>query len=336
MGKGKNVLVYDVAAEHGGAASVLQYYYEKHKADVDNSYTYLLSTFHLEPVGNVSVINAPEVKKSWFHRILFDWHGAKKVVDLSLFDEVLSLQNTCLPAFAGRQVVYVHNALPFANVRFGLREDALMWVYQNIIGRVIKRSVRKADEVIVQTEWMRRAVSDGNEAIAEKTRVEFPNISIPEGVRFSPGDQVYFFYPANSAKFKNHQVLFKAMALAKRQLKTKITLVLTLNGNENGNIAQLKSFAESRSIDVRWLGPMPRDQVFSWYGKSALVFPSYVETVGLPIYEAASVGSPLVLADKQYAREMSRDCEDVIYFKSDDAEELASALVDLAKTWKCR
>lgn len=44
-----NILVYDVAAESGGAAVVLERFYNKHKSDKNNHYYYLLSTLYSLP-----------------------------------------------------------------------------------------------------------------------------------------------------------------------------------------------------------------------------------------------------------------------------------------------
>ena len=51
-----NILVYDIAAEEGGAVSVLKAFYEQHKEDKQNRYVYLLSTYHLEETDNITVI----------------------------------------------------------------------------------------------------------------------------------------------------------------------------------------------------------------------------------------------------------------------------------------
>lgn len=41
-------LVYDVAADSGGAATVLQSFYEEFCRDRANQYVFVLSVFHLE------------------------------------------------------------------------------------------------------------------------------------------------------------------------------------------------------------------------------------------------------------------------------------------------
>ncbi|HOA81141.1 MAG TPA: glycosyltransferase, partial [Defluviitaleaceae bacterium] len=73
-------------------------------------------------------------------------------------DKVLSLQNTIIPKVKkAKQEVYIHQSLPFVEYKFRFKENTGLWIYQNIIGRMIIRSIKKADHVIVQTEWMKKA-----------------------------------------------------------------------------------------------------------------------------------------------------------------------------------
>ena len=63
------ILVYDVAAENGGAVTVLNWFYGIHKEDKENQYVYLLGKHTLENTDNITVINVPEVKKTWTIRL---------------------------------------------------------------------------------------------------------------------------------------------------------------------------------------------------------------------------------------------------------------------------
>lgn len=314
-----NVLVYDVAAESGGATSILKYFYEQHKQDRQNQYIYLLSTFSLEPAENITVINVPEVKKGWGSRLLFDWFGVKKYLKRHKIDEVLSLQNISIPGFRGKQTVYVHNALPFAEYRYSLKESKLMWIYQNVIGKLMVSSVKTADRVIVQTQWMKDAIAKAAPKAADKICVQFPKVDIPGGLHYTRQTPCTFFYPANSAPFKNHRLILQACRLLKESGVTDYTVEFTLTGDETPAISALKEQAQREDLPIRWLGVLPRQQVFETYQRSVLVFPSYIETVGLPVFEAKSLGAPLLLADCAYTQNVAGDYDDAHFFPYDDA-----------------
>ena len=68
---------------------------------------------------------------------------------------------------------------------------------------------------------------------------------------------------------------------------------------------------------------MPRTQLFEQYASSVLVFPSYIETIGLPLLEARSVGAPILAADCLYARDGVGDYERVKFFETFDSEALS-------------
>lgn len=314
-----NILVYDVAAEAGGATSILKHFYELHKQDAANHYFYLLSTFHLEDAENITVINVPHVKNGWTGRLLFDWFGVKKYLKQHRIDQVLSLQNIAIPGFRGQQTVYIHNALPFAEYRYSLRESRVMWIYQNVIGRMMLYSVRSADFVIVQTQWMKDAIVKRIPKAEGKIQVQFPKVDIPQGLAYVRQKTCVFFYPANSSPFKNHSLILQACSLLKQEGITDYSVEFTLTGNETTAISELKAKAQEEGLPIHWLGILPRECVFDKYQHSVLVFPSYIETVGLPIYEAGSVGAPLLLADCAYARNVAGDYDSAYFFPYDDA-----------------
>lgn len=323
-----NILVYDVAAESGGATSILKHFYEKHKQDRENHYFYMLSTFQLEATENITVINVPRVKNGWGSRLLFDCFGVKKYLKQYRIDRVLSLQNIAIPGFRGHQTVYIHNALPFAEYRYSLQESKIMWVYQNVIGRMMLSSVRTADEVIVQTQWMKDAIAKRIPKAEGKIQVQFPEVDVPNGLTYERQGKCVFFYPANSAPFKNHALILQACRLLKAEGIRDYSVEFTLTGEETPALSELKACAQREELPFCWLGVLSRQQVFDKYQRSILVFPSYIETVGLPIYEARCVGSPLLLADCAYANNIAGDYADAHFFPYNDAVALKEQMAE--------
>lgn len=318
-----NILVYDIAAENGGAITILNWFYNMHKKDIQNKYIYLLGKYTVNNTSNITVINVPQVKKSWIHRLIFDYVRARKYLKKYHIDKVISLQNTDIPFANISQTVYVHNALPFSDFRFKFKEDKKLWIYQNLIGRRIKKSIKRADLTIVQTEWMKRSILDNVHRIKGNIEVLFPQIKLFQGIHYQGGDECIFFYPANSSKFKNHNVIFQAAKILKQRGIEEYKCIFTLHGNETEEIKRIQREAEDLNINFKWIGEIDRDEMASWYSKSILLFPSYIETIGLPIYEAKSVGAPLLLADCKYAREVVGVYGQVNFFKYNDSEKLA-------------
>lgn len=321
-----NIMVYDVAASSGGAVSILENYYTEHKQDKKNHYYYILSVVNLPDADNITVINVPQIKKNWFRRLIFDCFSVNKLIEKYNIDEVLSLQNTIIPFFNGRQVVYVHNALPFSQHRFSLMEDKVLWIYQNIIGEIIIRSVKRADQIIVQTDWMKEAVERITKS-NKKIKVEFPSVYIPDNCVYDEREnRNYFFYPANCSSFKNHKVIFEACHLLHEEGIDNYSVIFTLNGDETDKIQKIRDDFEMISSNIVWKGYMSKEEVFEMYSKSVLIFCSYIETVGLPIYEAMKVGSPILIADTDYSKNIATKYNLISYFPVNDAKTLKNLM----------
>lgn len=321
-----NIAVIDVAAQDGGGATILEYFYSRHKTDMNNSYYYFLSTYELENTSNITVLKFPHIKEGWHKRVQFDIFEINAYLKKYNIQKVLSLQNIVLPSFSGPQEVYIHNAIPFTEHKFSFRENKYLWVYQNLIGTLIKMSIRKASHVIVQTEWMKEAVCNTDKNAYKKVEVSFPELIFPTGYKYEKQRSTVFFYPASGVLFKNHRVIVQACEILKKEGVENFTVAFTLTGNENDEIKSLYNIALCNHLNIQWLGKIEREACFDMYQKSVLLFSSYLETIGLPICEAISVGSPLILSDCNYSRNVVSDYENVKYFKYDDPQALSEIM----------
>ena len=214
-----NIMVFDVPAEHGGALTILKQYYDKAVNDIENNWYFVISTPALIDTDNVKVLRYPWVKKSWFHRLYFDRFVAQKIAEQYQVDEVLSLQNLVVRGIKVKQTLYLHQPLPFAEKRYRITEDLKFWVYQNIISRMIFDSVRKADSIIVQTNWMKAACVQKIKVAPNKIKVIKPDVKIEIRRSYKHEDEndKLFFYPASASPYKNHIVIVEVTKLLKQQ-----------------------------------------------------------------------------------------------------------------------
>ena len=84
--------------------------------------------------------------KSWLHRLWFDKFFTSKIINKENPTEILSLQNTYIKNKKKlKQTIYVHQPLPFTPIKMSLFTDFKMWIYQNVIGKIIKRSINKSN-----------------------------------------------------------------------------------------------------------------------------------------------------------------------------------------------
>jgi glycosyltransferase involved in cell wall biosynthesis len=100
----------------------------------------------------------------------------------------------------------------------------------------------------------------------------------------------------------------------------------------NNRNAVLINFIKNLHVDehIKHEGKIPYERVLSFYKSCDLmVFPSYIETFGLPLIEAASFGMQILTADMNYAREVIGDYKGVKFLDHKDVKLWAENIINL-------
>ena len=99
-----------------------------------------------------------------------------------------------------------------------------------------------------------------------------------------------------------------------------------MSGKENGYAREMKS-RYGNLPQIHFAGLQPREKVFDYYARaSALLFPSLLETWGLPISEFKQTGKAMLLADLPYAHETLGTYEKALFFNPTAAHDLAEKM----------
>lgn len=317
-----NILVLDVAASVSGAVTVLKEYYKKALLDKANIYYFCVSVVPLKCNDNVIVLAFPWIKKSWFHRLYFDFFVLKTIILKYEINRVISLQNLIIPFCKIPQIVYLHQAIPFSKYRFSLWREPKLWVYQNVIGCMIFHSLKRADKIIVQTNCMKDTVIRILKIPQGKILVNKPIVTVPEGRRFNKNKFCNrFFYPATGFSYKNHITLYRAAMMLKQAGIKNFEIILTLA--EIDLPVECKALHKELGNIVKLVGVLKYEQVVEEYCKSVLVFPSYIETVGMPLIEAREVGAPIISVSEEFSHEILEGYNDVEYFTWNNYKDLS-------------
>lgn len=318
------IMVFDVPAESGGALTILNQYYQSAVIDSQNHYVFVVSCSHLENQDNIEVVTYPWIKRSWFHRLYFDLFVANKLVKWHRIDEVLSLQNITIPLVKVRQIVYLHQSLPFVSYRYALKENKKLWFYQNIMGMFIVMSIKKADQIIVQTEWMQKACLKKANINSNNILIKSPvqDIEVKKVYTDTMGTNKMFFYPAGANDYKNHRIILEAIHKIKLSGLDNYIVIFTLTGEENTYAKELYETSLKLGLNVDFIGKQSIEDVYEFYSKSILIFPSYIETVGLPLIEARKHNTPILASDCEFSHEVLEDYKNVDFFNPFESEEL--------------
>jgi len=292
--------------------------------------------FHEFSSPQLRVIEFPQVKKSWFRRIIFEYFTSSALSRELDADVWLSMHDISPRVFAKRQYVYCHNPSPF--YKAGLRDfllDKKFFLFTCFYRYLYRLNIKSNTAVIVQQGWMvsffKNLLGAKRVWVARPTQISLLNKSI-EAPQHIDARCVNFFYPAFARSFKNFEVVFRALQIISRSFPSylkRIKVQVTISGNENRYSRWLKrEFGSIVAID--WAGRMSREEVERHY-KSAdvVIFPSRLETWGLPITEAKNAGKPLLVADLPYAHETVGDYSSVCFFEANNAEFLAQLMIKI-------
>lgn len=283
----------------------------------------------------VRLISIPSAKKNWFKRLYWEWFGFKRISRELKPVLWLSLHDITPRVTAERQAVYCHNPSPF--YRISLREALLepkFLVFNLLYAQLYRIFVSKNYCLIVQQEWLR---AEFRRRMGKQLNVVVAHPSLQAAERFhSPvsGPACVFIYPALPRVFKNIETLCKATQILALRGVSGFEVRLTLDGSENPYARWLRRQFGATS-QTRFIGRQTKDEMIMRYREaSAIVFPSKLETWGLPITEGKAQRLPLLVADLPYARETVGTYDLVSFFSSESAEELADLMQSMiTQTW---
>lgn len=328
------VMIYDVHASESGALAILDDLYRQIRAYSDKSvkWIFIVSTPEYEETENIMIRRFPWVKKNWGYRYCFDVITTHRLLKEFRPDKIFSLQNKGVPFFHKEQIVYLHLPFILTDHIFNIRTDGKkLWLYQNVISKGIFRSLRKVNCTIVQTHWMKEALEKKAGVSKDKIIIQEPDISTNNIAKYvnTEASRRTFFYPATAFSYKNHMTLLRALKYAQDAGLNDYTLTLTIRPDENQLTTQLSTYARENNLHVTFGGRIPREKVFEMYANSVLLFPSYVESFGLPLLEARLTGTYIITSDCPFSREILEGYEKALFFDEMDYKTMGEHILSL-------
>lgn len=152
--------------------------------------------------------------------------------------------------------------------------------------------------------------------------IEFSTDCVPSSVEDTA--PIYdFFYPADSAPHKNHKTLFRAWNLLGKQ-NVKPTLAITLDNSDTDLIEKVRIMREE-GIQIVNLGRLNQREVVAAYRRSrALIFPSLIESFGMPLLEAKIQNIPILASELDYVHDV---CDPAYTFNAYDHVSISRAVL---------
>lgn len=328
------IVVSAVNFVEGGPLSILQdclAYAARHLSD-RYEVVALVHRKSLFDLPQLRFIEFPRAKQSWFLRLYHEYwlfrrlsQGLNPALWLSLHDMTPNVVAKC-------RAVYCHNPAPFHRLSL---QDAWLepgFALFNLFYRWIYRiNIHQNDFVIVQQAWLRqrfeRMFGLRNVVVAYP---EIPERAPSLSAAVEPSSNICrFVYPAFPRVFKNFEVICEASKKLQGRGIDTFEVLLTIDGSESRYARKIvERFKDIGPL--KFIGLQSRRKIFDLYRTAdCLIFPSKLETWGLPITEFKSWQRPILVAELEYARETVGDYFLARFFDPDDTDELAKGMLSV-------
>ena len=282
--------------------------------------------------GRVKRINISAPKKSWLVRLYYEYVVFMKISKILRPEIWFSLHDLTPNVIAKKRFVYCHNPSPFYRPTW---LDALLDPKFIIFNKVYKFfyrvNVNQNDAVIVQQNWMKNALASFVKAPIHVTHPKYV-YSNHEPIKLDNQGQALFVYPAFPRIFKNHSVIVRALKLMSSAERANLKIIFTMSGSENLYARWLK-FSCKNLPEIIFQGRLTYEETQNLYIRaSCLLFPSKLETWGLPLTEAKYFHKNIICADLPYARETVGSYSQVSYISAINPEDWAQAIRHFCKS----
>lgn len=321
------IVINATATRKGGGLSILNQFLDNIPLSNYKWLLFVSPNLNLkERASNIVIKEIPNVTN--FHkRLWWDYKGLKKYLKERNIECLakISLQNTgfktdknIIPEF-----IYFHQSIPFYKKKWNpfKSTERSLFFYKHTYPFFIKNLLHKKTNIIVQLDYIKKGFIEKFKHPEENVKVFSPSFIPPvsnNNLQLS-SSRINLFYPASDLFYKNHRVLYEALTQID-SLDNLYHLYLTIpqNLNKHNNITFLNSISYEKVCDY-------------YHSVDALLFPSYIETFGLPLLEAASIGLPIIASDLPYAREVLQGYEGVKFVPYNDPEAWGNEILKLEK-----
>lgn len=318
----KKIVISGINMTQGGLLSIYQDCLKYLGSDLYKRYEIialvhskkLFENLNLE--NKITFLEFPSSKKSWLKRCWYEYYYFKRLSQKLKPYLWLSLHDMTANVIAEKRAVYCHNATPFFKMKFNeIKYDKKIYLFSKFYKYLYRINLKKNNYVIVQQNW-----------IAEKFKNMFSikNIVVASPVTNSTSlrnvndiEKNSFFYPSIPRFYKNFEIICKVVEKLEKKGIKNFKVYLTLNENEGKYADEI--FEKYKHLkNIYFLGMISREKVFEYYSKvEYLIFPSKLETWGLPLSEFCEFNKMILSIDLDYAHETLRKYQKVSFFKNE-------------------
>jgi glycosyltransferase involved in cell wall biosynthesis len=302
------------------------------------TFVFLISSKKLIPFetsSHIEFIEFPVARSAYIVRLYYEYcyfyflsRKIKPDFWLSLHDTSPILHNTA-------QGVYFHNPTPFSKPE--LKELILqpkLFLFKILYTVIYRFNIHSNNYVIVQQNWIKTRVVENYGIKDDKVIVAIPKIDFTldtDSIFTDTNQELTFFYPAFPRLFKNFEIIAGAMKTLENEGIKNYRVLITINGRENLYSRYVK-FKFRKIKNIHFTGLLTREKTIETLNNSkCLLFPSKLETWGLPLSEAIFLKKDIIVSDLDYAKATVGNYSNVSFFNPNDKLQLARIMKEYIK-----
>jgi hypothetical protein len=334
----KKIAISAINFFEGGPLSVLKdclYTIENSKQLDEYEFVALVhkkSLFDVNFYRKIRFVELPKSRSSYFFRLYYEYIYFKKFAAENKIDFWFSLHDISPAVGNIPQAVYCHNPSPFKAIKLkDLFLQPIIFMFNFFYSFLYRINIKRNKYVIVQQLWLkdeffkRYGVKYDKIVIAnpEVPKIELDSI---EGVSRK---EKLFIFPTYPRSFKNIEVIGEAVKILNKKCLEGFSVSITIDGTEN-KYAKTICSTYGNLKNLNFIGLQSRESIYKLYGESdCLIFPSTLETWGLPISEYKLFRKPMIIANLPYAKETVGMYDKIKFFNPLDAKFLANYMEEL-------
>ena len=309
----KKIFINATALTSGGGLVTLKQLLENIPADKCTYYIfcsvdYLPKEYEQD---NIEFI-FPKYRKG-ISRLYWDYVGLKRwsTVNNIIPDLIVSLQNTTIIFDKNTpQISYIMQSIPFVDKKWSIfnKRERILWFYKNLYPFFMGLNLGRNHYVVTQAKWIKDKFSKKFIFPLERIFPIRPLVNIgmvKEKQKFSL-EEYNIFCPSSPFVYKNNIEIVNALIYLKsiNQDISKFKIFITFEYDDDIELRQKIDFNNLEN-NFLFIGRLTYEEMLKYYmGCDLVVFPSYLETFGLPLLEAAAFGKPLLCTNEPYAYEV--------------------------------
>ena len=328
------IVISAINLRSGGPLTILQDCL-KYLSNSDISEKYrIIALVHKKELAyysNIEYIEFQDSVGNWAKRIYYEYIKFYKL-SLKLNPYLwLSLHDTSPRVKADRQAVYMHNPSIVNKIKWSdLKYDKTYIIFSLLYKYVYRLNIKKYRYCIVQQFWLKDCIAKMFNIAKNRIVVARPfNKTVINKKTPSNNNCKHFFFPSYPRPFKNFETVCEAAKILYQEGIEDLSFKLTIDGTESNYSKSIVEKYKNIPI-INFCGILSKEEMNMAYKETdCLIFPSRLETWGLPISEFIPLNKPIIAADEPYAHETTEGGGLVAFFDTNSPYALSRLIKNL-------